>query len=85
MYRYIYRYPLQEAGFYKIPDISSAGSLACMVWSYLTIRTFKKKKVFYKAIENHKCYFHTIILRSFELPFKVSFIKSIELIPEDQI
>lgn len=45
----------------------------------------KKKKVFYKAVENHKCYFHTIILKSFELPFKVSFIKSIELIPKDQI
>lgn len=45
----------------------------------------KKKKIFYKADENHKCYFHTIILRSFELPFKVSFIKRIELIPKDQI
>lgn len=44
-----------------------------------------KKKVFYKAVENHKCYIYTIILRSFELPFKVSFIKSIELIPKDQI
>lgn len=39
---------LCEAGAYMIHDISSVRPLACIVWSFLTIRTFQK--IFTKTV-----------------------------------
>ena len=59
---------------YKIHDISRVWSLACTFWSFLTSKTLKK--IFlgscYKAVVNHKWYFHTIIFKLFELHKTVS-------------
>lgn len=62
---------LCEARVFKTHDISSVGSLAYTVWSFLTIRTFTKK-FFYKAVVNHTGDFPIITLKPFELHKSVS-------------
>lgn len=59
------KFVLGEAGVCKIHDISCVRPLACTLWNFLTIRTFKKGIL--QSSYNHKCYFHTIILRPCEL------------------